>query len=250
MDAPPEFLALLAAPFVGSFLGVLIVRLPEGRPVVFARSVCPACGARLGPAALVPLASWIALRGRCQACRAPIGVFYPAVELAALAVAGWAYVVTSGWLFWASLGLGWALLALAAVDWRSLILPDWLTLPLVPAGLAVIWLVEPQRLVPHAIGGIAGFVGFAAIAAAYRALRGREGLGLGDAKLLAAAGAWCGWAALPSVVLIGGFSALALALAARLAGRPLDGAVRIAFGPHLALAVWIVWLHGPLVPFA
>jgi leader peptidase (prepilin peptidase)/N-methyltransferase len=91
-------------------------------------------------------------------------------------------------------------------------------------------------------------VGFALIAWLYRRLRGREGLGLGDAKLLGAGGAWLGWQALPSVVALGAAIALALALAGAAAGGKLSATTRIAFGPYLALAIWVVWLYGPLVP--
>jgi leader peptidase (prepilin peptidase)/N-methyltransferase len=102
-------------------------------------------------------------------------------------------------------------------------------------------------LVDHALGALAGFVSFAAIAGVYRRARGREGLGLGDAKLLAAAGAWLGWQALPGVVVMAAASGLALALATALGGGKLAWTSRVAFGPHLALAFWLVWLGGPLV---
>jgi leader peptidase (prepilin peptidase)/N-methyltransferase len=157
-------------------------------------------------------------------------------------------LVLSGWLLWASLALGWTLLALAAIDLRHYLLPDPLTLPLIPAGLGLAWLIEPAKLPDHAIGAAAGLVGFALIAWLYRRLRRREGLGLGDAKLLAAGGAWLGWQALPSVVALAAVFALALALAGALPGGKLAATTRIAFGPHLALAIWLVWLYGPLVP--
>ena len=110
--------------------------------------------------------------------------------MAALAVAAWSLAVLPGWLAWAGCVLGWTLLALAVIDAKHLLLPDTLTLPLVPAGLLVAWAVEPAKLADHAIGAAAGFVVVAAIGLAYRRLRGREGIGLGDAKLFAAAGAW------------------------------------------------------------
>jgi leader peptidase (prepilin peptidase)/N-methyltransferase len=241
-------LALLVAPFVGSFLGVVVERLPAGRPVGLARSTCDRCGATLGIRDLIPIFSWLARGGRCRCGETRLDPFYPAIELAAFAVALSAVLVLSGWLLWASLALGWTLLALATIDLRHLMLPDVLTLPLVPAGLAVAWLVDPARLGDHAIGVAAGLVGFALIAWLYRRLRGREGLGLGDAKLLGAGGAWLGWQALPSVVALGAAIALALALAGAAAGGKLSATTRIAFGPYLALAIWVVWLYGPLVP--
>jgi leader peptidase (prepilin peptidase)/N-methyltransferase len=238
--------AIIAAPFVGSFLGVLIERLPAGRPVVLARSTCDVCGRALGPLDLVPVASWVGRGGRCGCGRARLSIFYPAIELAALAVAIWAALVVSGWLVWASAALGWSLLAMAVIDQRHEILPDVLTLPLIPAGLLVAFAIDPGKLADHAIGAAAGFVAFVVIAWTYQRLRGREGLGMGDAKLLAAAGAWLGWQGLPSVVVIGAVSALALALARAAAGVKLSPVMRISFGPYLALGLWLVWLHGPL----
>jgi leader peptidase (prepilin peptidase) / N-methyltransferase len=241
-----EVLAIvLAASFVGSFLGVVIERLPAGRPILLSRSTCDACGATLGGRDLVPLVSWLWQRGRCAYCRAELGTFYPIIELAAVAVAVSAAAVLSGWLLLASCALGWTLLTLAAIDQRHFLLPDVLTLPLIPAGLAVAYAIEPALLPGHVLGALAGFAAFALIAVAYRRLRSREGLGLGDAKLLAGAGAWLGWQALPSVVIIGAISALALAGAA--AGGKLTVTTRIAFGSHLALAFWLVWLFGPVI---
>lgn len=244
---PEAWLAALAAPFVGSFLGVVVERLPAGRPLLWSRSSCDRCGRPLGVRDLIPILSYLARRGRCACGEATLGLFYPAIEIAALAVALSAAAVVSGWLLWASLGLGWTLLALAAIDHRHLILPDVLTLPLIPAGLLVAWMLEPARLPEHLLGAALGFAAFVVIAWAYRRLRRREGLGLGDAKLLAAAGAWLGWAALPGVVLIAAALALALALTGVIIGGKLAWTSRIAFGPHLALAFWLNWLLGPVI---
>ena len=244
---PESLLALLLAPFVGSFLGVVVDRLPERRPLLLARSACDECGRPLRPRDLVPLFSYLARGGRCGCGKVRLSPFYPAIELAALAVAASAAFVLSGWLLWVSLGLGWILLALAAIDLRHYLLPDVLTLPLIPGGLAVAYALDPALLPAHALGALVGFGAFAVIGILYRRLRGRDGLGLGDAKLLAAAGAWLGWAALPSVVVIGAALALAFALAQALAGAKLALTGKLAFGPHLALAFWLVWLFGPLV---
>jgi leader peptidase (prepilin peptidase)/N-methyltransferase len=238
---------LLAAPFVGSFLGVVIDRLPAGRLVLVARSRCDACGTALGATDLVPVASWLRQRGRCAYCRAELSAFYPIIELAALAVALSAAWVLSGWLLPLSCALGWTLLTLAAIDQRHFLLPDVLTLPLIPAGLAVAWAIDPALLVPHAVGAIAGFVAFALIAILYRRLRRREGLGLGDAKLFAAAGAWTGWQALPGLVAVAALCALAVALARTVTGDRLSATTQVAFGGYLALAFWLVWLLGPLI---
>ncbi|HEY7598699.1 MAG TPA: A24 family peptidase, partial [Candidatus Limnocylindrales bacterium] len=218
-----------------------------GRSVVLGRSTCDHCGETLTARDLIPLVSYVARRGRCRCGRAALSGFHPGIELAALAVALSAALVLSGWLLWASLGLGWTLLTLAAIDWREFVLPDMLTLPLIPSGLALAWAIDPGLLWGHALGALAGFASLALIAGVYRRVRGREGLGLGDAKLLAAAGAWLGWQGLPSVLLIAAVSALALALATALGGGKLAWTSRIAFGPHLALGFWLVWLYGPLV---
>jgi leader peptidase (prepilin peptidase)/N-methyltransferase len=238
---------LLAAPFVGSFLGVVIDRLPAGRPMLVGRSRCDACSATLGAKDLVPVASWLWRRGRCAYCRAELSTFYPIIELVALAVAASAASVLSGWLLLVSCALGWILLTLAVIDQRHFLLPDVLTLPLIPAGLLVAWAIDPALVMGHLAGALAGFAAFAAIAFAYRRLRHREGLGLGDAKLLAAAGAWLGWQALPGLVVVAAVCALAVALARTVAGDTLSAIMRIAFGSYLALAFWLVWLLGPLV---
>ena len=248
MDRMNALAAIVIAPFIGSFLAALAIRLPAGEPIALARSACRSCGARLGPGSLVPVLSWLWLRGRCAACGARIGAFYPVVEIAAVVLAAWAAAVVSGWLLWASCALGWTLLALAAIDWRTFTLPDPLSLPLIPAGLAVIALIDPARLGGHAAGALIGFCALAGLAYAYRALRGRDGLGLGDAKLFAAAGAWVGWEGLASVLLIGAVAGLCGAAAGRCLGGTLSWSRRLAFGPYLALGFWVVWLHGPLAP--
>ena len=244
---PETLFALLVSPLVGSFLGVVVLRMPAGRPVLLARSVCDQCGRRLGVADLIPLLSWVWRRGRCACGEASLGLFYPVIELGALAIAASAAAVLSGWLLWVSLALGWTLLTLAAIDLAHYWLPDRLSLPLIPAGLVVAWLIDPAGLPDHLIGALAGFLAFAGIAWAYRRLRGRAGLGLGDAKLLAAAGAWLGWQALPGLVVLAAVLALAVALARATFGERLAAATRIAFGPYLALALWLFWLYGPLV---
>jgi leader peptidase (prepilin peptidase) / N-methyltransferase len=238
---------LLAAPFIGSFLGVLIIRLPSRTPVAFARSACAHCGTRLGTLALVPLVSFAVFRGRCRYCQAPIGPFYPAVELAAAAVALWAVLVDPDTgRVWADCGLGWTLLALAWIDWTDFLLPDVLTLPLVLAGLASTLTFDPDALTDHCLAAILAYLSFRGMAAAYRWLRGRDGLGGGDAKLLAGAGAWCGLAALPLVVLGSALLGLLAALGLALMGRSMTSTTRIPFGPCIALAFWLVRMHGAL----
>ena len=237
---------LFLAPFVGSFLGVLIRRLPGGRPIVRGRSLCEWCGARLTPRDLVPLISWLLARGRCRHCGHPLGWFYPGVELAALAVAAIALVIDGAQQAWLDCLLGWWLLALGWIDARQWLLPDALTLPLLLLGLALTALSAPEDLADHAAAAVLGYVALRAIAWIYQRLRHREGLGQGDAKLFAAAGAWLGIGALPQLVLIAALTALVTAAGISLAGTRLRAHSALPFGPFLALATWLLWLFGPL----
>lgn len=248
LSEPASYLVpAILAPFVGSFLGALAVRLPEGRDIVTARSACPNCGHKLGPLDLVPIASWIALGGRCRHCRAPIDWYYPAMEVSALLVVLWAAVLLDGFLLWLTVGLGWALLALLAMDMRHLLLADAITLPLIAAGLLVAGWLDMDRLWLHGLGAVTGFLVMVAVAQLYRALRQRDGLGMGDAKLMAAAGAWIGIQGLGTVLLYAvGISLLYVSIA-RGVGRPVDASTPIPLGAGIALALWVVWLHGPLV---
>ena len=238
--------AIIAAPFIGSFLGVLIRRLPEGRAVSWARSRCESCGTRLRPRDLVPLFSWLLARGRCRYCGAALSPFYPAVEIWALLIALLSFALDRGVWGWLDCLLGWWLLVLGWIDLRRLVLPDALTLPLVLAGLAAAFLWSPEELSGRALGAILGYLGLAAIALLYRRLRGREGLGAGDAKLFAAAGAWVGALMLPSVLFLAALLGLAGAGLAALAGRRLRRHTVLPFGPALALAFWLVYLFGPI----
>ena len=289
---PPWLPPLLAAPVIGSFAGVLIRRLPTGRPVALARSQCEACGHVLSPAELVPLLSVLVLRGRCRACGAAIPRFHVLVELAALLVAisavlaplllaaalpggpsaapsAAAYLLSGGalegWVLeggalqggalesgaqaggaglWADCALGWTLLALAWIDARHFLLPDVLTLPLLLAGLAACQVLQPWALQDHLLGAVLGYAVLRAVALAYRALRGRDGMGAGDAKLLAACGAWLGWAALPQVLLLAALLGLGVAGVMRLRGQAVGRTTMLPFGPFLAAACWAVRLSG------
>jgi leader peptidase (prepilin peptidase)/N-methyltransferase len=247
--AGPEWLwPILAAPFIGSFVGVLIMRLPAGQPVVFARSACPRCGTRLQGWDLVPLASFVLLRGRCRHCGQQIGLLHPLVEVAAIGVAAWAELAAADpqWI-WVDCGLGWTLLALAWIDWISLTLPDVLTLSLLLAGLALTLVRQPEALTDHCLAAALAYLSFQGLALAYRRVRGRDGLGGGDAKLIATAGAWCGLAALPFVVLGSAVIGLLVALGLAITGRGMTSRTQIPFGPCIALAFWLVWLQGGLV---
>ena len=244
---PTGWGALLVAPFVGSFLGVVVRRLPEGRPIAWVRSRCEHCGAALRVRDLVPLYSWLAVGGRCRYCGHPLGWFYPGIEVAALTIALAALAADGGDETWLDCLFGWWLLALGWIDIRRWLLPDALTLPLVIAGLAAAAAFDPGQLTDRALGAALGYLSLRAVALLYRVLRGREGLGHGDAKLLAASGAWVGAMALPQVVLGAAVSALVAAAGLRLAGVPLSTGSALPFGPFLALATWLVWLLGPVL---
>ncbi|MEQ8344244.1 MAG: A24 family peptidase [Sneathiellaceae bacterium] len=165
---------------------------------------------------------------------------------AAAAIAGWAAAVDPAPLRLAgNCLLGWCLLALAWIDWRTLRLPNVLTLPLLAAGLAFAWADASADFPAHVVGAGAGYAVLALIGLVYRLMRGQEGLGLGDAKLLAAGGAWLGWAALPVTVLLATTLALGLVLAQRLAGQATTRDTALPFGPMLALAIWLMRLYGP-----
>jgi leader peptidase (prepilin peptidase)/N-methyltransferase len=238
-------LALLVAPFVGSLLGVLIRRLPEGRPLALARSHCETCGGTLTVPELLPLASYLWQRGRCRRCGAAIDSFHPMVEIAALAVAVWAVLADPDPArLWADCGLGWTLLTLSWIDMGWMRLPDVLTLPLLLAGLLVTLATQPEAITGHAAGAAAGYLGLRAVAWCYQSLRGREGIGAGDAKLLGASGAWLGLAWLPTVVLLAALLGLAAAGWLAVKGRTLRADTALPFGPCLALAFWLLWLHG------
>jgi leader peptidase (prepilin peptidase)/N-methyltransferase len=242
---PSWIWAVLLAPFIGSFLGVVAMRHDAPAMMLAGRSACEACGKRLGAADLVPVLSWALSRGKCRHCGTSIGLFYPAIELAAVAVALWSATVFSGIAFWASCGLGWTLLALAATDIKYFLLPDFLTWPLVAAGLVVaVMLGDTNSFASHGLGAAAGYAFVRLLRFVYRTIRGREGMGLGDAKMLAAAGAWISWQGLPSVLVIASLSALVIVLLTR--GSKIDPARRVPFGFFLALGLWIVWLYGPL----
>ncbi len=249
MILPTDMLVIIAAPFVGSFLTTLAHRLPAGAPIALARSACPACGETLSALSLVPVISWMAQLGRCRHCHGRISPSYPLVEIAALAIAVWAIwamTIASGWLLAASCVLGWTLLALALIDARHFILPDVLTLPLGVAGLIVTLTLDQSQFAAHVVAALAGFAMLALVNSLYRRVRGQDGLGLGDAKLLAAGGAWVGLGGLPGIVLIASFTALAWALVQGGLRRQFSSRMQIPFGPFLALGIWIIWLYGPL----
>ena len=237
---------IVIAPFIGSFLGVVVLRLPKGRSIVTPRSACPECGTRLSAGDLIPLLSWLMRRRHCRHCGKVISAFYPAIEIGATAVALWAWVVAAGWSVPLIATAGWILLTLAVIDHRDGILPNGLVASLFVVGLAAMPWSAPGTPLDHALGAVAGFAVMAAIAVIYKRLRGIDGLGWGDVKFMAAAGLWVGWQGVWSVLLIASASALLVVLASALRGARLTGKTPLAFGPYLCLATWLVVLYGPI----
>lgn len=232
---------------VGSFLAAVSVRLPAEEDVVFKRSHCRSCGVTLKPWRLVPVISWLALRGRCGTCRAAISPRYPLIEVAAGLIGVWAAVNGGGWIMMGATALlGWQLLLIGLIDAEHFWLPDELTFPLIVSGIGAAALIQRGWPIDALIGAVAGFAVLWGIAWAYRAWRKRDGLGGGDPFLFAGAGAWVGWMGLPSVLLwacVMGFSLVAARLIVR---RKVRGDDRLPFGTLLAVGVWLVWLYGPL----
>lgn len=237
---------------VGSFLAAVSIRLPRDEDVVLARSHCMSCQKTLSVRHLVPVFSWILLKGRCGWCRAKISPRYILIELAAAAVGVWAAIsglsqTDPSWLtVVVPAVLGWQLLLVGLIDAEHYWLPDILTWPLVLSGLAAAALMTQAIPWFHLIGAITGFVLLWSVAALYRRVRGREGLGGGDPFLMAGAGAWVGWAGLPSVLLWACAGGLSLVLARLVLRRPVSGADRLPFGTFLAMGIWLVWLWGPI----
>ncbi|HWY23451.1 MAG TPA: A24 family peptidase [Nevskia sp.] len=253
---------------VGSFLNVVSLRLPrmmeatwrhEARMILempeqnpapprltlsAPASRCPSCGAAIRPWHNLPLFGWLWLRGRCADCKAPISAQYPLVELAAGLLAG-----ACAWRFgWSAqlgpaLGLSWTLLALTVIDLREQLLPDSMTLPLLWAGLVLSCFgvfTTPQASI---VGAAFGYLSLRGIYEIYKLLTGKEGMGHGDFKLLAALGAWFGAVSLPMIILLSSLvgSAVGIALIV-LRGR--DRNIPISFGPYLAGAGWLTLMWG------
>ncbi len=226
---------------VGSFLATLVLRWPQDRDLG-GRSGCDSCGVTLRWPDLVPLASYIAKRGRCSACGAAIDPTHPVVELLCALVGGVALLVAPDWSGIAAAVIGWLLVALAVLDLRHFWLPDRLTGAFAAVALASGALGALPTLTDRLIGGVAGYLALATIAWAYRVLRQREGLGGGDPKLFGAIGLWLGWQSLP-FVLLGSSGAGLLAVAVMmLRGKAVGPTTQVPFGTLLAVAAFAVWV--------
>jgi leader peptidase (prepilin peptidase)/N-methyltransferase len=267
-------LTLLWGAAWGSFLNVVIYRLPAGRSVVRPGSACPSCGHQIRWYENIPVLSWAALGGRCSACKTPISMRYPAVEAvtAALALATaspWISGLLSGGLP-PEVAIGGALaehvfvftlVAIALIDADTFLIPDVLSLPLPVLGVGAAVLIGEVRGVDWleaAAGAGVGGLGLLAVQWGYTLATGREGLGTGDVKLLAGLGAWCGLASLPSLLLLSAVQGLAFAglmLWTEPNAQAERGGARLAhiavpYGPFLVIAAlqWTL-LHQRVAPW-
>lgn len=261
---------------VGSFLNVVIHRLPkmmdlrwaaecaefqtigtasEGIPIgdpeptfnlMVPRSRCPHCGHGIRWHENIPVLSYLALKGGCSACRAPISPRYPVVEAVSASLFAWC-----GW-HW---GLGWealawsgfsaAILVLACIDWDTTLLPDDITLPLLWAGLSLAALgVIDTSLISALWGAVAGYLSLWLVYWAFKLVTGKEGMGYGDFKLFAALGAWFGWQALIPVILMASVVGAVVGIAIKLRGSLREGGY-VPFGPFLAVAALTAMVFGP-----
>ncbi len=263
---------LVIGTMVGSFLNVVIHRLPkmmendwrqqcveflhpdeaEMAPttpgprynLLVPRSACPACGHKISVIENVPIASYVFLRGKCRACKAPISIRYPIVEALtgiASAFAAWHFGVT--WTAAFAILYIWALLALTFIDADTTLLPDDITLPLLWLGLLVNLggtFTDPKSAV---IGAVSGYLILWAVYWGFKLVTGKDGMGYGDFKLLAAVGAWLGWQLLPLVILLSAVVGTVVGIAGiMLQGR--DKGAKLPFGPYLAAAGFIAMFWG------
>ncbi|MEZ5658672.1 MAG: A24 family peptidase [Burkholderiaceae bacterium] len=268
----PAMAVAIAAVFgllVGSFLNVVVHRLPimmqreweahaaeiQGLPapghepfdLIRPRSRCPHCGHAIGALENIPVISWLALRGRCKGCGNAISARYPIVELITgvlAAAAIWFYgptVAGAGALF-----LTFVLIALTGIDLDTQLLPDSLTLPLLWVGLFLnLWAVYVP-LNEAVVGAIAGYLTLWSVYWLFKLVTGKEGMGYGDFKLLAALGAWFGWQSLPAIILLSSVVAAVIGLGMIVFARH-GRQVPIAFGPYLAGAGLLTLYFGEML---
>ncbi len=262
----PPVLALLGL-CIGSFLNVVIHRLPlmlergwklesaellgvkaddAGEPISLSRprSRCPSCGHRIAWHENVPVLSWLWLRGRCSACTTRISARYPFVEIltgALFALVGWRFGATPTALLWCAFVA--VLIALAGIDWDTTFLPDNLTLPLLWGGLVASALGWTVPLVDAVWGAVAGYLSLWSVYWLFKLTTGKEGMGFGDFKLLAALGAWLGLKMVLPVVLGAAVIGAVVGIAMKLSASLREGRY-VPFGPFLAGAGLVVMLAG------
>ena len=241
---------------IGSFLNVVIHRVPvmmqrevdsvcacerdepEPHPerynLVVPRSACPHCGHQITALENIPVISWLLLRGKCSSCKAPISARYPAIEvLSALLSAGLVWHFGFGWTGMATLVFGWLLIAMTFIDLDTQLLPDDLTLPLLWLGLLVNVKGLFVPLQDAVLGAAAGYMALWTVYWVFKLVRGKEGMGYGDFKLLAALGAWMCWQMLPAIILLSSIVGAVVGISMMIAAR-MGFDHKIPFGPYLA----------------
>jgi len=233
-------LGILSGAIAGSFLATLVLRWPAGR-TLGGRSGCDGCGLVLNVGHLVPVVSFLVMRGRCRSCGARIDPRHPLVEIMAAIIGGMALALAPGASGAAGALFGWLLLTLAVLDLEHFWLPDRLTATLAILGLAAGLVGIAPPIFDRLIGGLAGYSILAAIGFSYARLRGRIGLGQGDPKLLGAIGLWLGWQALPLVLLGASLAGLAAVIALAVTGRQVGATDRVPLGGLMAVAAWLLW---------
>jgi leader peptidase (prepilin peptidase)/N-methyltransferase len=225
-------------------LGVA-VELPAEIGLARPRSRCPACAHPIAWHENIPILGWLRLRGRCSACGERISARYPIVEAATgllFAAIAWRYGAQPLTLLWCAFGA--VLLALALIDWDTTLLPDDLTQPLLWAGLMAAALGWTLPLSDSLWGAIAGYLSLWSVYWLFKLTTGKEGMGFGDFKLLAALGAWLGWSMIVPIVLAASVIGAVVGLAMKASGALREGRY-VPFGPFLASAGLVVMLAGP-----
>jgi len=256
---------------IGSFLNVVIYRLPimmerswksecadyfpdpslaleqETFNLMLPRSHCPECNHIIGALENIPLFSWLFQKGRCKHCHCKISKRYPSIELLTAILSFMvAYTVPFGWPLVFSLFFTWILICLTFIDFDTMLLPDQLTLSLLWLGLICNINGSFADLNSAVIGAIFGYLSLWSIYWGFKLLTGKEGMGHGDFKLLAALGAWFGWQALPLIILMSSVAGVIIGVSMMLAAK--DKKSRpFPFGPYLAIAGWIFLTYGQSV---
>ncbi|MDG1581641.1 A24 family peptidase [Pseudomonas sp. GOM6] len=260
-------LSLLLGLLLGSFLNVVIYRLPvmmqrdwrqQAREIlelpeepkqgtfniILPNSCCPHCQHQIKPWENIPVVSYLFLRGKCSSCKAPISLRYPLIELACGLVSGYiAYHFGFGWQAAGMLVLTWGLLAMSMIDCDHQLLPDSLVLPLLWLGLIANHFGLFTSLEDALWGAIAGYLSLWSVYWLFKLVTGKEGMGYGDFKLLAMLGAWGGWQVLPLTILLSSLVGAVLGVI-MLRLRNQETSTPIPFGPYLAIAGWIALLWG------
>lgn len=247
----PEFIypiaGIIIGLIIGSFLATIVIRWPQRQSVVSGRSRCDSCHERLRAIDLIPVVSYLLRSGKCARCGAVINSDHLMIELGAGLIGGLALLAAPGVDGVLGAIFGWLLITLAALDAQHHWLPDKLTLLLAVCGLAASFWVDDPDLVNRAIGGVAGFLALFLIGWFYRLLRGREGLGGGDPKLLGAVGCWLGWSALPFVILGAALVGLAAVVMMHIRGQAVNADSALPLGTFIAITAFPLWIAQAMI---